>query len=202
MTNENVPKLRFKEFTGEWETVKLGEISQITGGGTPSTDVQEYWDGTINWYTPSEIGEDKYVSDSNRKITKKGLDHSSAKLLPEYTILLPTRATIGEMSIITKESTTNQGFQSVIVNENSNFEFIYYLLSTLKKTLIKNASGSTFLEISGKEIKKLKIKLPSLKEQEKIANFLSKVDNKISMIKEQLTNREEFKKGLLQQMFV
>lgn len=201
----NVPKLRFKDNNGndypQWEKKKLGDIGDIVGGGTPSSSNEEYWNGNINWFTPSEIGKTKFVSESIRKITTKGLNNSSAKLLPKGTILLSSRATIGEKSILLNPATTNQGFQSIITNDKVVNEFIYYYIDTLKKELIKQASGSTFLEISNTIVKKLKIYIPLLEEQNKIAKFLSTVDKKIANLEDIITNLEKQKKGLLQQIF-
>lgn len=201
----NIPKLRFKDNNGndypQWEKKKLGDIGNIISGGTPSSSNKEYWNGHINWFTPSEVGKTKFVSESIRKITEKGLKNSSAKLLPKGTILLSSRATIGEKSILLNSATTNQGFQSIITNNEAINEFIYYYIDTLKSELIKQSSGSTFLEISNTILKKLKIYIPNLQEQEKIANFLSTVDKKIENLANTITSLENQKKGLLQQIF-
>lgn len=198
---KKVPKLRFKEFSNEWEEKRLGEIGEIIGGGTPSSIIEEYWNGNIQWFTPSEIGKNKYVNKSLRTITKEGLENSSAKLLPKGTILLSSRATIGEKSIALGEVTTNQGFQSIFVNEKNYNEFIYYLLDRIKPELIKKSTGSTFLEISNKTLKEVYIKVTILEEQEKIANFLSSIDKKISLIEEKLELFREYKKGVMQKIF-
>lgn len=199
-------ELRFKDSDGddypEWEDKRLGEIGEIIGGGTPPSGVIEYWNGNIQWFTPSEIGKNKYVNKSLRTITEIGLKNSSAKLLPKGTILLSSRATIGEKSIALEKVTTNQGFQSIFVNEKNYNEFIYYLLDYIKPELIKKATGSTFLEIGAKSLKEISTKLPTLEEQQKIANFLSSIDSKIENIEKELERLKEFKKGLLQQMFV
>lgn len=179
---KNVPELRFPEFEGEWKEVQIKDIANIVGGGTPSTKNKDFWNGKINWFTPTEVGENKYLFNSERKITEKGLEKSSATLLPINTILLTTRATIGRRSIILKKSTTNQGFQSLTIKNNSNVEFIYYLLDTLEKILLRKSCGSTFLELSKKELKKINIIIPIIEEQEKIANFLSAIDKKIGFM--------------------
>ena len=183
--NHDEPELRFPEFNEKWNVKTIKSVAQVIGGGTPKTDNAQYWDGEINWFTPSEIG-NKYIFDSERKITGEGLKKSSAKLLPINSILLSTRATIGETSIIKKESTTNQGFQSLVVKENYNYEFIYYLIQLLKNEMLKRSSGSTFLEISKKEVEKILIKTPNLDEQNKIAQFLSVIDKKIELLEKKL----------------
>jgi len=172
--------LRFPEFTGEWKETTISSIATIVGGGTPDTIQQKNWNGNILWYTPSEIGKRKYISDSERRITTIGLKNSGAKLLPIGTILLTSRATIGECSIATHECTTNQGFQSLIANSNINNEFLFYLITSKRRELIKRACGSTFLEISANEVRKIKVKTPSIEEQNKIASLLALVDKRIA----------------------
>ena len=169
-----MPRLRFPEFHEEWREYKLSDIAEIVGGGTPDTGKEEYWNGDIQWFTPTEIKTD-YVSKSQRTISNLGLKESSAKLLPKGTILLTTRATIGDTAIALQECATNQGFQSLIVKDNNNI-FVYNWLKTIKPELIKKANGSTFLEISKNEVENILIKIPSYAEQTKIANFLSLID--------------------------
>ena len=183
-----------------WEVKKLGEIAEIIGGGTPSTSNLDYWNGEINWFTPTEIGSSKYSYRSTRRITKDGLNSSSAKLLPINTILLTSRASIGEVSILKKEGCTNQGFQSLIArNEHSN-EFLYYLLVILKPLLIQNASGSTFLEISPGKLAKIEIEVPKLKIQINIATILSDMDNEIATLETKLKKYKMIKQGMMQNL--
>ncbi len=199
-------EIRFKDEQGkdypDWEEKKLGCVGQITGGGTPDTNKQNLWNGDILWFTPTEI-KFKYSGNSIRKISKEGLAKSSATLLPVGTILFTSRATIGEVSIARKECTTNQGFQSFIVNDLlfSN-EYIYYWIIKNKKQFLRRANGSTFLEISKGEMKKISFSAPDIKEQQKIASFLSMIDKKIELVTEQIKQAQIFKKGLFQQMFV
>ena len=179
----------------------MEDLAQIIGGGTPETSKEEYWNGDIQWFTPTEIKFD-YVSESIRTISELGLKKSSAKILPIGTILLTTRATIGEVSIALRECTTNQGFQSLVVKSNHSNIFIFNWIKNNKYKFISKANGSTFPEISKSEIEKIKITIPSLKEQTKIANFLSSIDKKIELTIKELNSTKEFKKALLQQMFV
>ena len=198
-------QVRFKaddgsEF-GEWEEKILSEIAEIIGGGTPSTNNEEYWNGDVVWLTPSEISK-KFIGESKRTISELGVQKSSAKKLPVGTILFTSRATIGEVAIAIAEVTTNQGFQSFIVKENTLNEFLYYWLVNNKKSFIERASGSTFLEISKSKIQPMEILLPCIEEQTKIANFLSAIDQKIEVAAQQIEQAKTWKKGLLQQMFV
>lgn len=185
----------------DWQKKKLGDITNIIGGGTPDTYQEEYWGGQIQWFTPTEL-KTKYVLKSVRTITELGLKKSSAKLLPKGTLLFSSRATVGDVSIALRECSTNQGFQSFIVNSRSIDEFLYNWIIQHKKLFLRRSSGSTFLEISKQEIQKIKILLPCIEEQEKIANFLTAIDQKIEAISRQIDYSEQFKKGLLQKMFV
>ncbi|GAA8814162.1 restriction endonuclease subunit S [Helicobacter pylori] len=179
-----------------WQRVRLGDIAEIIGGATPSTQVASFWNGSINWFTPTEIGITKYVHKSQRTITLLGLKKSSAKLLPIGTILLTSRASIGDCAILKVVATTNQGFQSLIPLEKINNEFLYYLILTLKNKLLKLASGSTFLEVSPNKIKNLLIPLPPLNEQIAIANILSDVDNYLHALRALILKKESVKKAL------
>lgn len=197
----NIPKLRFPKFREIWKQKVISNLGEIVGGGTPSTTNTEYWDGNIDWYTPTEIGEKKYISNSKRKITTLGLNNSSAKLLPIGTILLTSRASIGSIGILQKIGCTNQGFQSIIVNEKNDCDFVYYMMICLKKELLKRASGSTFLEISADALRNIEVILPDQDEQCKIGSFLSVVDNRIESLEKMLHLQKKYKQGIMQRIF-
>lgn len=185
----------------DWVVTKLGMVANIIGGGTPSSFVNSYWNGDINWFTPTEIGKEKYSYQSLRKISKLGYENCSAKILPVGTILLTTRAGIGDVSILMKESCTNQGFQSFIVKNEIDNEYLYYLISTLKNILLQNASGSTFLEISPNKIKAIQIPLPPTKaEQTAIATALSDADNYINSLEKLIAKKQAIKQGAMQKL--
>lgn len=192
----NVPHLRFPEFSGEWETKSINDLADVIGGGTPDTTVKSYWDGGIQWFTPSEIGKNKFVDASLRTITEDGLNNSSAKLLPPNTILLSSRATIGECSLSLRECATNQGFQS-LVSKKCNVDFLYYLIQTKKKDLIRKSCGSTFLEISANEVRKIQVSVPSDVEQQKIAGLLSLIDKRIATQNKIIEKLQSLIKGLI-----
>ncbi|MBT1314878.1 restriction endonuclease subunit S [Phocaeicola dorei] len=191
----NVPHLRFPEFSGEWVTKSINDLAVVIGGGTPDTTVKSYWDGEIQWFTPSEIGKNKYVDSSLRTITEVGLNNSSAKLLPPNTILLSSRATIGECSLSLRECATNQGFQC-LVSKKCNVDFLYYLIQTKKKDLIRKSCGSTFLEISANEVRKIQVSVPSDVEQQKIAELLSLIDERIATQNKIIEKLESLIKGI------
>ena len=191
----NVPHLRFPEFTEEWVTKSINDLAVVIGGGTPDTTVKSYWDGEIQWFTPSEIGKNKYVDSSLRTITEVGLNNSSAKLLPPNTILLSSRATIGECSLSLRECATNQGFQC-LVSKKCNVDFLYYLIQTKKKDLIRKSCGSTFLEISANEVRKIQVSVPSDVEQQKIAELLSLIDERIATQNKIIEKLQSLIKGI------
>ena len=193
----NVPNLRFPEFQGEWKECKLGDVAMVVGGGTPDTNNHKYWNGDIQWFTPSEIGRDKYVTNSLRTISEEGLNKSSAKLLPIGTILLSSRATVGECSINKVECTTNQGFQSLITKEYFSKEFVFYLMQTKRKELIRKSCGSTFLEISANEVRKIKIAVPTSKEQEKISKLLALLDERITIQNKIIEDLKKLKSAII-----
>ena len=189
--------MRFPEFSGEWKAVPLSTIADIIGGGTPDTSVDEYWGGNIQWFTPSEIGKGKYAYLSDRTITEAGLKNSSAKLLPQGTVLLSTRATIGECSIATTECTTNQGFQSLVAKENNvSSEFLYYIVAKIKREMLRRSCGSTFLEISANELKKIHTNIPSKAEQEKLVSLLSLIDQRIETQKKIIEDLKKLKDAI------
>ena len=184
-----------------WKESTISEVASVVSGGTPDTSIPSFWGGEINWFTPSEIGRAKYVNSSDRTITEKGLKNSSAKLLPPNSLLLSTRATIGECSICQSTCTTNQGFQSLVAIL-VDYEFLYYLIRTKKSELIKKACGSTFPEISANEVKQLKILVPTINIQKQIANLLMSVDEKITTETKILSAYNLQKQTLLQRLFI
>lgn len=192
-------KKRFEGFEREWESKKLKSLGKVFTGGTPSSVVEEYWNGDITWYTPSEIREaGKYIQKSRRKITSKGLKNSSATIFPKNTIVVCTRATIGELAISLVEACTNQGFKNLNVNENNDVEFIYYKLRQSKTIFMKKACGSTFLELSTTDFRNLILKVPPLPEQQKIASVLSAADKEIGILQSELATLRGQKRGLMQ----
>ena len=199
----NLPEIRFKGFTDVWEQRKLGEISTIVGGGTPSTEVESYWNGNINWYSPAEIGNQIYVSNSQRKITELGLEKSSARLLPVGTVLFTSRAGIGNMAILKEKACTNQGFQSIIPIKNKlNSYFIFSRSNELKKYAETVGAGSTFVEVSRKQMSEMEIKIPKIKEQLKIGTLFESIDNLITLHQRKCDKLQRIKQSLLNDMFI
>ena len=189
-----------QRFEGEWEERAVSSLGKIYSGGTPSTSNTEYWDGDINWITPTDITkqDSRYINSSLRKITQEGLENSSAKLVPAGSLLICTRATIGAMAITSHEMCTNQGFKNIVPNSKTNIEFVYYLLTYNKHRMISKASGSTFLELSKTSFESMKFKVPKLKEQQKIAIVLTNADKEIELLEQQLADLQQEKKALMQ----
>lgn len=176
-----VSKIFFK-ISCSWEQRKVSEVAEVVGGGTPSTSNPEYWDGDINWYAPAEIGEQIYVESSERKITKLGLEKSSAKILPAHkTVLFTSRAGIGNTAILQAPAATNQGFQSMVLHDDINPYFVYSMTDMIKAKAERVASGSTFAEISGKMLGNLEFMFPSKPEQDKIGGYFESLDNLITL---------------------
>lgn len=197
------PEIRFKGFDECWKKKSLEAVCEIIGGGTPSTAVPDYWGGDIDWYSPTEIGSKVYASGSTKKITKLGFEKSSARMLPaDKTILFTSRAGIGDMAILKKSGCTNQGFQSLVLLDDADTYFIYSMGYLIKDYALRHASGSTFLEISSKQLRKMKILLPSEKEQQKIGNYFRKLDTLISQQATQLKKLKQIKAACLEKMFV
>ena len=153
-----------------WAWCRLGDIGEIIGGGTPSTSIEEYWNGEISWITPADLSNysDKYIAQGKRNITQLGLDNSSAKLIPKGSILFSTRAPIGYVVIADRPLSTNQGFKSLSLSINMSEEFVYYFLLAEKERIKLLASGTTFQELSASAFSKILIPLPPLAEQHRI----------------------------------
>lgn len=186
-----------------WTQIPIADVGDILSGGTPSTSIASYWGGDFAWCTPSDITEQKskYISKTEKKITQQGLENSSATLLPAGTILICTRATIGEMAIASTEITTNQGFKNLICYKKYDREFIYYALHELKREMTAKAFGSTFLEISKKELGEILVSMPEeVKEQKEIATALSDVDELILNLEKLIEKKSAIKLGVMQQL--
>ncbi|UPM52447.1 restriction endonuclease subunit S [Gottfriedia acidiceleris] len=196
-------KKRLQGFNDNWVEKKLGDIAEIISGGTPSTSVSNFWNGDIKWCTPTDITntKGKYIYDTEKKITIEGLKSSSATLLPIGSLLLCSRATIGDIRIAASEISTNQGFKSLIPFHQISGEFIFYYIQMHKHLLIEKAIGSTFLEISKKDTFDLILKIPPTKEEQtEIANVLSVMDMEIEKIEQKLVKYKNIKLGMIQDL--
>ena len=180
---ENTPKIRFQGFINAWEQRKLGNMADIVGGGTPSTSISEFWDGDIDWYAPAEIADQIYLSSSQRKITEQGFNHSSTKMLPVGSVLFTSRAGIGKTAILSRQGCTNQGFQSIVPHKGElDSYFIFSRTEELKRYGETVGAGSTFVEVSSKQMANMELMMPkSLIEQKTIGEYFASIDNLITL---------------------
>ena len=195
-------KKRLPGFSGEWSKQQLGDICNIVNGGTLSTSIAEFWNGKILWCTPTDITScsTKYIYTTESKITESGLKASSATLLPKGALLLCSRATIGEVRIAGNTICTNQGFKSLVVHQNISNEWLYYMVHVLKFNMLEKAIGSTFLEISKKDLAELDIIVPEFTEQKAIAQVLSDMDSEIELLEKKLAKYQQIKQGMMQEL--
>ena len=177
------PRCFLGSFDFSWEQRKLGDIADIVGGGTPSTGNQSYWDGDIDWYAPAEIADQIYANSSQKKITGLGYENSSAKMLPPGTVLFTSRAGIGKTAILTRKGCTNQGFQSIVPHRGElDSYFIFSRTEELKRYGELVGAGSTFVEVSGKQMAVMELMMPpTMREQQTIGGFFQQLDNLITL---------------------
>ncbi len=197
-------KKRLPGFSGEWEEKRLEELAEVRSGGTPSTTQPQFWDGDIPWCTPTDITAlrgNKYLSETAKRITVEGLKCSSAEMIPANSIVMTSRATIGECALNTIPVSTNQGFKNFVPIDNVDVEFLYYLLRTKKQDFISLCGGSTFLEISKTQLVIFEVRLPATKaEQAAIAAILSDMDAEIVALEGELTKARLTRQGMMQQL--
>lgn len=197
-------RTRLPGFEGAWTAKRLDQLANIRSGGTPSTTVSRFWDGGIPWCTPTDItrlGGGKYLLDTSRQITSEGLSNSSAELIPANSVVMTSRATIGECAINLKPVTTNQGFKNFVPFEDTEVNFLYYLLQTQKQGFIQLCAGSTFLEIGKTQLAAYKVHLPSTKaEQSAIAEVLSDMDAELAALEDRRDKTRLLKQGMMQEL--
>ena len=186
----------------DWDTSTIAAVADIQSGATPSTQNPAYWSGPIPWCTQTDItgNATKYLSETERNITENGLHNCGAALLPAGSLLLCSRATIGEVKIATVPLCTNQGFKSLVCRDDADHEFLYYLLLTQKPRLLERAAGSTFLEIGKRDLASIHIALPSPPEQRTIAEALSDVDSLLEALDALIAKKRAVKQTTMQQL--
>lgn len=189
----------------EWKEVTLGEIGTIVGGATPSTKRTSFYDGDIPWLTPKDLSanSNKYIFRGERNITAEGFNSCSCKMLSKGSVLFSSRAPIGYVAIAASEMCTNQGFKSVIPNEDTDSEFLYYLLKYNKDNIVSQGSGTTFAEVSGKTMKGIEVVVPKeVDDQRRIASILSSLDRKIELNNKINADLEEMAQAIFKNWFV
>ena len=190
----------------EWIECKISDIGTVVGGATPSTKKPEnYENGTIAWITPKDLSTftRRYIQRGERNITEIGLKSCSTQLLPKDTVLFSSRAPIGYVAIATNEVCTNQGFKSIVPNENTNPLFLYYLLKYNKDKIEGMGSGTTFKEVSGNTMKNIVVSVPTDKKvQERISSMLGSIDDKIEENERINNNLEQQARSLFKSWFI
>ena len=189
----------------EWKEVTLSELGTIVGGATPSTKITSFYDGNIPWLTPKDlsVNDNKYIFRGERNITEEGFKSCSCKMLPKGSILFSSRAPIGYVAIAANDMCTNQGFKSVIPNDETDSEFLYYLLKYNKNNIASQGSGTTFAEVSGKTMKEIEVVVPKEKDdQRRIASILSSLDRKIELNNKINADLEEMAQAIFKNWFV
>lgn len=190
---------------GEWKSCTLSSLGTIVGGATPSTKKPEnYEGGTIPWITPKDLSgfSGRYISHGERNITEKGLNSCSAQMMPKHSVLFSSRAPIGYVAISDCEVCTNQGFKSIVPNENTDYLFLYYLLQYKKKDIENLGSGTTFKEVSANTMKNVEVRVPAEKnEQIRIARVLSAIDDKIEANTRINENLEQQLRSVFMELF-
>ena len=189
--NERVPN--------GWRLGRLQDVAEVVGGSTPSRAKAEYWSGNVSWVAPSELTElpGRYLGCSRESISELGLRAAGLRILPPGSILLTSRATIGSTAINKVPVTTNQGFQSLIPNPDTNSLWLYYSVSAMRRELKRRSAGSTFLEISRDGVRTLPILIPPLHEQRAIAAILDSIDEAIERTEEVIAATERLRDALL-----
>jgi type I restriction enzyme S subunit len=187
-----------KQLPDDWKQKEITQIGAVVGGGTPSREVPSFWRGSIPWVTPGEVsGEDaKLLHDTNDHISASGLAGSGANLLPAGSLLVTTRATLGARVINAVPMATNQGFKSVVFKRPEEASYYFHLFEKVKPELVRRASGTTFLEISGAEFGSIKVPSPSPNEKLKISQILDTLDTAIHETEAIIAKLKAVKQGL------
>ncbi len=188
----------------DWSVVTLRQLADVIGGGTPDTGVDEYWNPPeIPWVTPSDITscEEPILMRTERAISPSGLGNSSAALLPVNTTLLTSRATVGECRLAGVPVATNQGFASLVPKEGVDHKFLFYLAQWLKPVLVRLAAGTTFVEGSRRDLRRVKVCVPQSDERAMIGQVLEQADAALRSAHEQLDSSRQLRTALMQELF-
>ena len=199
-------ELRFKDENGKdfpkWEKKKLGEIGDFIGGGTPSTQNNDFWNGTIPWLSSSDLSDENiYQINSTRFITKEAVSKSATRLVPKKSILIVSRVGVGKVAVNEVDVCTSQDFTNLIP-KSANYLFMAYLIKLQTNKLLAFNQGTSIKGFVKSDLEDLELLIPSINEQTKIANFISKIDEKINRTENQIQQTQQYQKGLLQNMFI
>lgn len=185
------------KFKGEWEELQIKEIGTVVTGSTPPKNDSDNYNGNISWATAEDF-KGKYVSNTKLKLTELGA--KKARILPKGAVLVTCIASIGKNAIADEVMGTNQQINAVIVNESNSNEFLYYQIEFNVKELISLAGITAVPIVNKSSFEKIKLSMPSLKEQEKIAQVLTLADREIDLYQQQIDKLKLEKKALMQQL--
>lgn len=191
-------KRRLPGFSGEWSNVSVAKLGDIVTGGTPPTTISKFWNGPFPWITPTDISEDKNVSDSPRTLTSEG--RKLARALPSDTLLVTCIASIGKNAVLRQPGACNQQINAVIPNQMSDVDFLYYLLELNTGYLLQNSGITATRIISKKVFSDLEFYMPELEEQRAIAAVLSAMDEELSTLEAKLSKARQMKQGMMQEL--
>ena len=192
----NVPNLRFPEFEGEWEKCKVGDFGKIITGNTPPTkDIENYENGQYLWVSPADLGLLKSITETKTKLSKKGFDKTRA--LPAGSVLVTCiGSTIGKMGMTTRETSTNQQINAIVVNKSNNNEFVYYAVQSAFPKYLSSIAVQAVPIISKSSFELLPNYRPSIQEQEKIGRLFALLDERIATQSKIIEKLETLIKGL------
>ena len=194
----NVPNLRFPEFQGEWEKCKLGDYGKVVTGNTPPTkDIENYENGTYLWASPADLGTIKLISETKTMLSAKGF--SKTRALPKGSVLVTCiGSTIGKTGMATKEMSTNQQINSIVVNENSDNEFVYYSIQSAFPRYLSSIAVQAVPIISKSAFELLPNQRPCLQEQKKIGKMLSLLDERIATQNKIIEDLKKLKSAIIE----
>lgn len=186
-----------------WEVETLSDIIKIIGGGTPKTNIKEYWGGNIPWISVNDfVGDQRYITNTEKQITEKGVAESATKLLQKGQLIISARGTVGEIGQVRKSMAFNQSCYGLDAKDKSNNDFLYYLLRFKIKDFQARTHGSVFNTITRKTFEQIKIVLPPLPEQKAIAKVLSDLDAKIELNHRMNKTLESIGQAIFKRWFV
>jgi len=193
-------ELRFPGFKDAWREVRLGETGTIITGSTPPTKDSENYGDDYLWVTPTDIRETKIVYSTNKKLSMVGAE--KARMIPKNSLLVTCIASIGKNVILKEKGSCNQQINAITPNGNFDVDFLYYIIENNVNKLLAYAGGGSMLILNKKDFSSIKFEFPPFPEQQKIADFLTAIDDKLTIEQEKLDQLKLYKQGLLQKMFI
>lgn len=195
------PTLRFPKFESAWDEKILGDIGIFIGGGTPSTKNLDFWEGDIPWISSSDLSDENiYSLKASRFITNEAVSQSATKLIPKKSILIVSRVGVGKVVVNDVELCTSQDFTNLIPHSD-NYIFLAYLIKFKTNKLLEFNQGTSIKGFVKSDLETLRVSLPPLPEQQKIASFLTSVDERIQQLTRKKNLLEQYKKGVMQKIF-